>query len=79
MTGGEGRIDGGRRDFEKGWRRNDYPAKQLGKWAEEFNKGMDRMRAALIEIMSGSAFGRFVKRHPDFKGHLTGIWDVEIC
>ncbi len=57
----------------EGLANNDVSAAQLGKWAEEFNTGMDRMRRLVIEYYEGFSFGRFVKRHPEFKGHLTDL------
>jgi flavin-dependent dehydrogenase len=53
--------------------KNDTSAAQLGKWAPEFNKGMDRMRRLVVEYYEGFSFGRFVKKHPHLKGHLTDL------
>ena len=46
---------------------------QLGKWEPGFVKGMDRMRRLVCEFYDGFSFGRFVKKHPEFKGHLTDL------
>jgi flavin-dependent dehydrogenase len=51
----------------------DTSAAQLGKWEPEFVRGMDRMRRLVCEYYDGFSFGRFVKRHPQFKGHLTDL------
>ena len=46
---------------------------QLGRWEAEFVKGMDRMRRLVCEYYDGFSFGRFVKKYPHFKGHLTDL------
>ena len=51
----------------------DTSAEKLGAWSEEFNKGMDRMRRLVCEYYDGFSFGRFVKKHPDLKGHITDL------
>lgn len=53
--------------------KGDTSAEQLGKWAPDFCKGMDRMRRLVCEYYNGFSFGRFVKRYPDLKGHLTDL------
>src|SRR5262249_43659357 len=51
----------------------DTSAAQLGKWEAEFSKGMDRMRRLVCAYYDGFSFGRFVRRHPQYKGHLTDL------
>ncbi len=51
----------------------DTSAAQLGKWGPDFNEGMDRMRRLVCEYYDGFSFGRFVKKHPHYKGHLTDL------
>jgi flavin-dependent dehydrogenase len=51
----------------------DTTGAQLGKWEPEFVRGMDRMRRLVCEYYEGFSFGRFVKRHPQFKAHLTDL------
>jgi flavin-dependent dehydrogenase len=51
----------------------DVSAAQLGKWGLEFNAGMDRMRRLVCEYYNGFSFGAFVRRHPDYQGHLTDL------
>ena len=51
----------------------DTSAAQLGKWEPGFIQGMDRMRRLVCEYYDGFSFGQFVKRHPEFKGHLTDL------
>jgi flavin-dependent dehydrogenase len=53
--------------------KNDFSGKQLGNWAENFNEGMARMRRLVVEYYEGFSFGRFVRKHPEFKGHLTDL------
>jgi flavin-dependent dehydrogenase len=52
---------------------NDTSAAQLGSWSADFSRGMDRMRRLVCEFYDGFSFGRFVKKHPEFKGHLTDL------
>jgi flavin-dependent dehydrogenase len=57
----------------EGLAKGDTSAAQLGKWADNFSKGMDRMRRLVCEFYNGFSFGRFVKEYPEFKGHLTDL------
>ena len=57
----------------EGLAKNDTSAAQLGKWGPEFKAGMDRMRRLVVEYYEGFSFGRFVKKNPDQKGHLTDL------
>lgn len=57
----------------EGLQKKDLSAAQLGKWQDDFTQGMDRMRRLVCEYYDGFSFGRFVKRHPDLKGHLTDL------
>jgi flavin-dependent dehydrogenase len=57
----------------EGLERGDTSAAQLGKWGPGFVEGMDRMRRLVCEFYEGFSFGRFVRKHPDFKGHLTDL------
>lgn len=57
----------------EGLAKGDTSAKQLGSWKPLFDEGMARMRRLVIEYYEGFSFGRFVKKHPEFKGHLTDL------
>src|SRR5262249_37608091 len=57
----------------EGLARGDTSAAQLGQWGPSFMQGMDRMRRLVVEYYDGFSFGRFVKRYPQFKGHLTDL------
>jgi len=57
----------------EGLQRGDTSGAQLGKWEAEFARGMDRMRRLVVEFYNGFNFGRFVRRHPHLKGHLTDL------
>ena len=57
----------------EGLRLGDTSAAQLGKWGPGFIQGMDRMRNLVVEFYEGFSFGRFVKRYPHLKGHLTDL------
>jgi len=57
----------------EGLAKGDVSAVQLGKWGPDFIKGMNRMRRLVMEYYDGFSFGRFVKKHPHFKGHLTDL------
>ena len=57
----------------EGFQRNDLSATQLGKWAEAFNQGVDRMRRLVCEYYAGFSFGNFVRNFPDLKGTVTDL------
>ena len=57
------------RDLAKG----DLSGEQLGKWAPDFERGMDRMRRLVVEFYDGFNFGRFIKRNPHLKGPITDL------
>ncbi len=46
---------------------------RLGRWGEQFNKGVDRMRRLVCEYYDGFSFGRFVKSYPHLKGKVTDL------
>jgi flavin-dependent dehydrogenase len=48
-------------------------AARLGGWAPDFVRGMERMRRLVVEFYDGFNFGKFVKRHPHLKGHITDL------
>jgi flavin-dependent dehydrogenase len=52
---------------------NDLSAERLGAWAPDFVRGMERMRRLVVEFYDGFNFGKFVKRHPHLKGHITDM------
>ncbi len=56
-----------------GLRDNDVSAARLGWWADEFNRGVDRMRRLVCEYYDGFNFGQFVKTFPHLKGTLTDL------
>jgi flavin-dependent dehydrogenase len=51
----------------------DTSEKQLRKWESGFVRGMDRMRRLVCEFYDGFSFGRFVRRYPHLKGHVTDV------
>ena len=57
----------------EGLAKEDTSAAQLGKWEAGFVRGMERMRRLVCEYYDGFSFGRFVRHHPQFKGHLTDL------
>jgi flavin-dependent dehydrogenase len=57
----------------EGLAKGDTSAAQLGRWGEQFNRGMERMRRLVCEYYDGFSFGRFVGKHPHLKGHLTDL------
>lgn len=57
----------------EGLARRDTTAAQLGKWEPEFVRGMDRMRRLVVAYYEGFSFGRFVRKHPHLKGHITDL------
>lgn len=69
LTGGTVAADAVNEGLAKG----DLSGEQLGKWGPEFNTGMDRMRELVLAYYEGFSFGRFVRKYPHFKGHLTDL------
>ena len=57
----------------EGLQKDDLSQAQLGKWGDAFARGMERMRRLVCEYYDGFSFGRFVRRYPQFKGHLTDL------
>lgn len=57
----------------EGIRKGDTSEAQLGKWGQNFNEGVDRMRRLVCEYYDGFSFGQFVKQNPHLKGHLTDL------
>lgn len=51
----------------------DTSAAMLGKWGPDYIQGMERMRRLVCEFYDGFSFGKFVKKHPQLKGHLTDL------
>ncbi len=59
--------------ISEGLKIGDTSAAQIGKWEPAFSEGMERMRRLVCEYYDGFSFGRFVKKHPHLKGHLTDL------
>jgi flavin-dependent dehydrogenase len=57
----------------EGLQRGDLSAAQLGKWGDEFNRGVDRMRRLVCEYYDGFSFGKFVKNYPHLKNTVTDL------
>jgi flavin-dependent dehydrogenase len=57
----------------EGLANNDTSADQLGKWADMFNHGVDRMRRLVCEYYDGFSFGKFVKNFPNLQGTVTDV------
>lgn len=57
----------------EGLKKGDTSANQIGCWGPNFIEGMNRMRRLVCEFYSGFSFGKFVKKHPNLKGHLTDL------
>lgn len=57
----------------EGLAKGDTTGAQLGKWEPGYVQGMDRMRRLVCEFYDGFSFGRFVKRYPEHKGHVTDL------
>jgi flavin-dependent dehydrogenase len=57
----------------EGFAKKDTSAAQLGKWAANFNEGMDRMRRLVCEYYDGFSFGNFVRNFPHLRGTITDI------
>ena len=56
-----------------GLKSGDTSAAQLGRWAPEFNTGVDRMRRLVCEYYAGFSFGSFMHKHPELRGTVTDL------
>jgi flavin-dependent dehydrogenase len=57
----------------EGLSRGDVSGRQLGKWGDSFNEGVDRMRRLVCEYYNGFSFGKFVRTYPDLRGTVTDL------
>jgi flavin-dependent dehydrogenase len=57
----------------EGFAKGDTSGAQLGKWSDEFNAGVDRMRRLVCEYYAGFSFGKFVKNFPQLQGSVTDV------
>jgi flavin-dependent dehydrogenase len=56
-----------------GLQRGDTGGEQLGRWGENFNRCVDRMRRLVCEYYEGFSFGRFVRQYPELRGTITDL------
>jgi hypothetical protein len=57
----------------EGVKTGDTSGAQLGRWAANFNHGVDRMRRLVCEYYAGFSFGQFIRKHPDLRGTVTDL------
>jgi flavin-dependent dehydrogenase len=57
----------------EGFAKGDTSGRQLGKWGDAFNQGVDRMRRLVCEFYNGFSFGQFVRKYPDLRGTITDL------
>jgi flavin-dependent dehydrogenase len=53
--------------------KGDVSEAQLGNWAPDFNKGVDRMRRLVCEYYEGFSFGNFIKTYPHLRNTMTDL------
>ena len=51
----------------------DTTARQIGRWGDTFNEGVDRMRRLVCEYYDGFSFGTFVRHYPEMRGTITDL------
>ena len=51
----------------------DTSGRQLGRWGDAFNEGVDRMRRLVCEYYDGFSFGKFVRHYPELRGTITDL------
>ena len=56
-----------------GLKSGDTSGAQLGRWGDNFNEGVDRMRRLVCEYYDGFSFGKFVKNYPEFRNTVTDL------
>ncbi|MBA3231586.1 MAG: tryptophan 7-halogenase [Acidobacteria bacterium] len=69
LKSGELAADAVVEGFEKG----DTSEAQLGRWGEDFNRGVDRMRRLVCEYYDGFHFGHFVRAYPHLRNTITDL------
>ena len=57
----------------EGLTKGDTSEAQLGRWATDFNVGVDRMRRLVCEYYEGFNFGAMVRQYPEMRGTLTDL------
>jgi flavin-dependent dehydrogenase len=56
-----------------GFEKQDTSGAQLGRWGEDFNRGVDRMRRLVCEYYDGFHFGQFVRAYPHLRNTVTDL------
>jgi flavin-dependent dehydrogenase len=56
-----------------GFEQNDTSARTLGRWGDDFNRGVDRMRRLVCEYYDGFHFGQFVRAYPHLRNTVTDL------
>ncbi|MGE3579651.1 MAG: NAD(P)/FAD-dependent oxidoreductase [Vicinamibacterales bacterium] len=56
-----------------GLAKGDTSDAQLGRWAADFNRGVDRMRRLVCEYYDGLSFGNFIQKYPEHRGTVTDL------
>ena len=56
-----------------GLKKGDTSAAQLGRWGDNFNRGVDRMRRLVCEYYDGFSFGKFVRNFPELRNTVTDL------
>ncbi len=59
--------------ISEGLTKNDTSQAQLRSWEPAYVQGMERMRRLVCEFYEGFSFGRFIRKHPHLKGHVTDV------
>jgi flavin-dependent dehydrogenase len=57
----------------EGLKKCDVSTAQLGKWGQNFNEGVDRMRRLVCEYYGGFSFGGMVRKYPELRNTLTDL------
>jgi flavin-dependent dehydrogenase len=56
-----------------GFEKQDTSEAQLGRWGDDFNRGVDRMRRLVCEYYDGFHFGQFVRAYPHLRNTVTDL------
>ena len=56
-----------------GLKKGETSAAQLGRWGNNFNQGVDRMRRLVCEYYDGFSFGNFVRNFPELRNTVTDL------
>ena len=59
--------------ISEGLKTGNLSGDQLARWMPTYLKGMERMKKLVYAFYEGFSFGKFLRKHPQFKRHITDL------